>query len=313
MFARLALVASLFNLRVNYANFLGDIMPSLLFAKLVAVQLSKLNALKLGLQVRSGLTNQQFIPYFQPKVSASSGVVHGYEALARWQTNDGQILAPSYFIESIRRLGKFQVLFEQILDKSCAELTRLPKHLHLSINISPVQFDEPHLYENAVSIVESHSIDPQRIQLEILEDCSLDSHYYPVIERLREYGFSFAVDDFGKGNHTNLRMISDLAKHGMIDTLKIDQGLLNNQDHEELVQTIFVLAQKLRLKLVAEGIENYQQYRRLLNIQRQSILISPPDTLSIQGYFFSRPLSITDVQALQPNEFVARVQTGQEG
>jgi EAL domain-containing protein (putative c-di-GMP-specific phosphodiesterase class I) len=260
--------------------------------------------------VRSGLANQQFIPYFQPKVSADSGEVRGYEVLARWQTNDGQILAPSYFMESVRRLGKFQIMFEQILDKSCADLVGLPENLHLSINISPAQFDEPYLYDNATKIVESHGIDPKRIQLEILEDCFMDGHYYPVIERLHEYGFSFAVDDFGKGSYTNLRMISDLAKHGMIDTLKIDQDLLNNQDHEEIVQTIFVLAQKLRLKLVAEGIENYQQYRALLNIQQQSILPLPLDTLSIQGYFFSRPLSIEDAQALPSDEFAARVRRG---
>jgi EAL domain-containing protein (putative c-di-GMP-specific phosphodiesterase class I) len=265
----------------------------------------------LDLRVRSGLANQQFIPYFQPKVSAGSGEVRGYEVLARWQTNDGQILAPSYFMESVRRLGKFQILFEQILDKSCAELAGLPENLHLSINISPAQFDEPYLFDKATEIVESYNIDPKRIQLEILEDCFMDGHYYPVIERLHEYGFSFAVDDFGKGSYTNLRMISNLAKHGMIDTLKIDQDLLNNQDHEEIVQTIFVLAQKLRLKLVAEGIENYQQYRALLNIQQQSILPLPLDTLSIQGYFFSRPLSIEDAQALPSDEFAARVQVEQ--
>jgi EAL domain-containing protein (putative c-di-GMP-specific phosphodiesterase class I) len=263
----------------------------------------------LDLRVRAGLVNQQFIPYFQPKVSASAGQVLGYEVLARWQDKDGQLFAPGYFMESIRRLGKFQTLFEQILDKSCAELAKLPERLHLSVNISPSQFDEPLLYEHAVNIVDNHGIKPNRIQLEILEDCFMDGHYYPVIERLHQHGFSFAVDDFGKGSYTNLRMISDLAKHGMIDTLKIDQDLLNNQDHEEIVQTIFVLAQKLKLKLVAEGIENYQQFKALLNIQRQSILARPPVTLSIQGYFFSRPLSIEDVQTLPPAEFASRVKT----
>jgi EAL domain-containing protein (putative c-di-GMP-specific phosphodiesterase class I) len=187
------------------------------------------------------------------------------------------------------------------MDEACAQLAQWRRQglepPTLAVNLSPLQLQEgvTPLSQWLQPILETHSIRPGDLELEITESCLLPEsgiHVDGELERLRALGVSLAIDDFGTG-YSSLQVLHRLP----VQALKIDRSFVDNleQDHslQTIVRTILLLAQGLGLRTLAEGVETEFQVR----------MFTALGCSAFQGYHFSRPLDATATTALLQRRF----------
>ncbi|RHX87326.1 putative bifunctional diguanylate cyclase/phosphodiesterase [Leptospira stimsonii] len=253
--------------------------------------------LTLEKELRDALSKDQFLVVYQPKVNLKTGQIVGMEALVRWKHPNLGLVSPLQFIPLAEETGLIIPLGELVLRKACDDLQDWKKRgnpaFRVSVNLSPIQFRKKFLTETILRILEETNTDPQELELEITESAlagdpnlTLD-----VLNSLHRSGITLSLDDFGTG-YSSLSSLSQYPIH----TLKIDQsfvrGLSTDSSSESIVRTILALAESLSLTTVAEGIESEEQ-RRLLTAQGCEMG---------QGFLFSKPLSITDLEFLSKKE-----------
>ncbi len=160
-------------------------------------------------------------------------------------------------------------------------------YLTMALNISPVQFLDPHFLPFLLHAIEEHGVSPSQIELEVTESLMLNNlqHVSRDLTQLRQLGITISIDDFGTG-YSCLSYLKSLP----VDVLKIDRSFVNqlteDNPDESLVRTIAQLAKDIGLQCVAEGVENPFQVKRL-----QSFGVT-----SLQGYHFSRPVPATEIE-----------------
>jgi EAL domain-containing protein (putative c-di-GMP-specific phosphodiesterase class I) len=175
--------------------------------------------------------------------------------------------------------------------------------LNLAINVSARQFQEPAWVETIVEILQETGVDPGCLELELTEGSFMSNaeHVIKSLGQLRDAGVRLAIDDFGTG-FSSLEYLRRLP----LDTLKIDQSFVrdtSNFDGAVLVSSIVALAQKLRLRVVAEGVETQEQLRFLQRLgcdHMQGYLLSRP----LPGEQFRTILAYPDYQLTERNDFV---------
>jgi len=252
--------------------------------------------LELETDLRKGIEREEFRVHYQPLYRLNGDLVlHGFEALVRWEHPRRGLLAPAAFLEVAEESGLIVPLGEWVLKESCrqlAEWTKLPgvsETLSVNVNISDRQIHRPELTAAVFSAIDNSGLDRTRIALEITENLVMEhsSGAAEVLCALNEGGLALHLDDFGTG-YSSLSYLRRLPLH----CLKIDRSFISKIDNDRedmaVVQAIVMLAKSLGLTVTAEGIETQKQ----LDIVRQL------GCEYGQGYFFDKPLPAIEATEL---------------
>ncbi len=249
-------------------------------------------ALTLENKLRQALEKEEFVLHYQPKVDALTGRTYGVEALVRWASPELGLVPPMQFIPLMEETGLILQVGSWALAKAVADHRkwvemRLPAP-RIAVNVSAIQLRRADFVETLKAIV-AGGASAMGIDLELTETLVMEDIEDNVrkLNAARDLGASIAIDDFGTG-YSSLAYLARLP----VQTLKIDRSfvitMLENADTMSLVQTIISLAHSLRLKVVAEGVDDEAQARvlRLLRCDE------------MQGYLFSKPVPFEEMTAL---------------
>lgn len=243
--------------------------------------------------MRQALSDEQFVMYYQPIVNMQDQQIHKAEALIRWQHPDKGMISPGHFIplaeetQLIHQLGEFA--FQQTL-QTLSRLQQRHGAFQISLNVSPVQFNAKHTsLLNWQAQLSDANLQPEDVVIEITEGLMMqgEGRSQARLGQLIQQGFSVALDDFGTG-------YSSLAYLKQMDTdfIKIDKrfvdGIEHNEDDLVLCETMIMMAHQLGLKVIAEGIETATQHE----------LLKQAGCDYGQGYFYAKPMSKADLEAL---------------
>jgi diguanylate cyclase (GGDEF)-like protein len=236
---------------------------------------------QLEMDMRAGLSRDEFELYYQPQVDVATQSLCGMEALIRWRHPTQGLITPNRFIPLAEDTGLITALGDWILHTGCTEAVRWPPHVKIAINISPVQFRKSNLIDVILcSLVES-GLPPERLELEITEQVLLenDPEYLSTLHQLRNIGVSIALDDFGTG-YSSLGYL----KMFPFDKIKIDRSfageLLERSDCAAIVCAVINLGRALDIVTIAEGVETQAQFHAL----------HAAGVNQVQGYLFGRPM-----------------------
>jgi len=238
---------------------------------------------KLETELRQAVSEDRFVPLFQPKIDLKTGRISGCEALARWQLENGRLVSPSVFIELAEECGLIGKIGAQILYKSSKEAAKWARDgfpINLAVNVSPRQFEDENLAETILDALAKSGLSPRQLEIEITESLAIQQpdRVRDVLEPLRRLGIKLAMDDFGTG-HSNLAVLTQID----FDVFKIDRQFLTGTPHDEqsnaIVDMILSMANTLNMTIVGEGIETEEQAAFLTNRDcdiGQGFLYSPP-------------------------------------
>jgi diguanylate cyclase (GGDEF)-like protein len=242
--------------------------------------------------LRLALENGEINVVYQPQINIKSGKIHGVEALARWHNDILGNVSPVDFIRIAEDTGLIHEIGMFVLKKSLLDISNFNHNqdqpIAVSVNLSPKQLNDPHFIDKLVAAVTDRAIEHRLLTLEITENLLIEdfASISPILERLRDSGFNLSLDDFGTG-YSSLSYLSNLP----INEIKIDQSfvdkLLTSQESESLVKAIIAIGESYQLTVVAEGVETAEQLAQLSHYQCHIA----------QGYYFDRPLSISDLCA----------------
>ncbi|CAM4010750.1 putative bifunctional diguanylate cyclase/phosphodiesterase [Arcobacter cloacae] len=244
--------------------------------------------------MRQALIDNEYMLYYQPKVDLSNGKILGVEALIRWKNKDNGFISPNEFIPLAEENGFIKELGIWIVDEALNQYVKwrnLGIDISIAINISAKQFLDKDFEIKFIEKLEEKEINPSKINLEITEYILMDKSDYvqDILKILHNYGIKISLDDFGTGYSS----LSYLKKFP-IDYLKIDKAFLDDYESSSgkiFLETIVKMGQMLKMKVIAEGVEKQEQIDYLKSISCNEY----------QGYYFSKPLSSKDFEALYFN------------
>jgi len=235
--------------------------------------------------MRHGMERNEFVVFYQPLVSLSSGKIVGAEALLRWQHPTKGMMSPMKFIPLAEENGFIVTLGEFVLSSACCQLSKWHAEGFCDISVSVNIADRQFKYTNLLNIVKSnltkYNLEPKFLDLEITEGVLMDQveHANEVLQEFKLMGVKLSIDDFGTGYSS----LAHLKKFS-VDTLKIDRSFISDIpiDKEDIAITsaILQMAKVLGLSVVAEGVETKEQ---VLFLQQKECEI-------MQGFYFSKPV-----------------------
>ena len=245
---------------------------------------NSVNRLALVSDFHAALEQDELCLYYQPKVDVKSGRVIGAEALLRWQHPVHGFIPPDELIPLAEQTGLIKELTHWVLNsamRECAGWLRAGLELHVAVNLSMWDLQDPRLAEHVEQRLAEYGLGPEHLVLEITESAMMadPEHAIDTMNRLAGMGIQLAVDDFGTG-FSSLSYLKKLPIH----ELKIDKSFVMDMcrnDHDAvLVRSTIDLSHNLGLSVVAEGVED-QEIWDLLEILRCD---------KLQGYYISRPM-----------------------
>ncbi|MGN0399518.1 MAG: EAL domain-containing protein [Blautia sp.] len=240
-------------------------------------------------EIREALLEDRVEVFLQPIYSNREKSFTSAEALVRIRKRNGELMSPGVFIPVAEASGQILELGERVFEKVCGilketDVVKLGIH-YIEVNLSVIQCEKADLSERLISIVEKYQIDPGRINLEITETASVSARNTLLdnMKKLIEYGFTFSLDDFGKGE-SNLMYVVEMP----VSIVKLDYDLSKAFFHSEkarhVVRAVINMAHGMELKLVAEGIETEEEIEGM-NVEGIDY---------IQGFYYARPLPVTE-------------------
>ena len=236
-------------------------------------------------EITEGLANDEFEPFFQPKVEIATGRVIGAEALARWRHPQQGIVAPYAFIKPLEDIGKIDALMRIILRKSAAFCRAMHAAGHegtVAVNLSIKSLLDVRVADQITDIVRQQQVDPQWMVLEITESAATTDtgKVLENLARLRMKGFELAIDDYGTG-YSSLEQLTRIP----FTELKIDQSFVTHAGRKESAKVILAssldMARRLHIRAVAEGVETRANWDLLVQLQCDIA----------QGYYIAKPMS----------------------
>lgn len=241
-------------------------------------------------ELSQALERDQFELWYQPTWHAGEKTIHGFEALLRWRHPEQGVVLPNLFIPTLEQTGLIIPVGNWAIEAACRQLHFWTEQgfsqWTLSLNLSPIQFEQPDIFQIISSMLEKYSLSPSRLILEVTESTALKNldRSIELLNAFNHAGIVVSIDDFGTG-YSNLLMLSVLpAKE-----LKIDRSfvtsMLENEKSYKLVETIISIARTMEMNVVAEGIETEEQQTVLTRLGCDYL----------QGYLFSRPLPAEQV------------------
>jgi diguanylate cyclase (GGDEF)-like protein/PAS domain S-box-containing protein len=257
-----------------------------------ALQQEAENHMRLTRDLRGALAGQQFVVHYQPIIELATGHVHKAEALIRWQHPQRGLVLPDEFIHIAEETGLINEIGDWVFRQAAHQARHMRMNGHpafqIGVNKSPVQFHSDRDSFGAwLDYLQQLELPGSSVAVEITEGVLLDRDVTDRLLAMRDSGVQVALDDFGMGYSS----LSYLKKYD-IDYLKIDRSFVRDmtedQDDQILCEAIIVMAHKLGLKVVAEGVETMQQ-RDLLYAMNCDYA---------QGFLFSRPLPALEFERL---------------
>ncbi len=250
-----------------------------------SLNLADIHAFTLEQAFGSALAERQFVLHYQPQIRLDTQQVLGYEALVRWDHPEFGLLYPDRFIDLAERSGFIVELGWEVLRLACEALSgwhAQGRETRLAVNVSALQLRQADFAARLLSKLQQYAIAPQRLELEITETTILDPEGTAVahLHTLRDAGLGISLDDFGRG-YAGFAHLHSLP----LSKLKIDRSLIaplsNSHDDSPIVSSTIILAKRLGLEVVAEGVETREQV----------VCLKLAGCDIAQGYHFSRPLS----------------------
>jgi diguanylate cyclase (GGDEF)-like protein/PAS domain S-box-containing protein len=252
-----------------------------------AMHTRAVNRLKLEAELRQAIAEREFRVYYQPIVQLGTRQITGFEALLRWQHPEHGLISPDKFMSAAEDRGLLVATGQWVIQQACKQLrtwdNEIPgaRALNISVNVSARQLADAGFVSGLEATMRSAGVGPSRLHLEVTEgvaaaDAKLTS---TVFSTLKHLGVGAILDDFGTGNSSlsSLRQVP-------VEALKIDRSLVNemlaDREAAQTVDLIILLAHKLDLKVIAEGIESARQLDHLHQLGCDLG----------QGHFFSPPV-----------------------
>ncbi len=242
------------------------------------------NRLSIEVALRRALEREEFELYYQPRYGIDGERILSFEALLRWNDPDKGLVMPDDFIYIAEENGAIVPIGDWVIDCACRQLkqwqTEFDAELGMSVNLSPAQFLARDLVARVEQSMHASGIEPRTLELELTENALFKNVETGVriSRQLQALGLSLSIDDFGTG-YSSLQLLSRLP----VDTLKIDKSfvrdILHDGDAEMIVQSFILLGKNLRLKVVAEGVEELGQW----------LMLRERGCDEVQGYYFAEP------------------------
>jgi EAL domain-containing protein (putative c-di-GMP-specific phosphodiesterase class I) len=247
--------------------------------------------------LRHALDKQEFSLLFQPKINLNSGQITGVEVLLRWNQSELGEISPDIFIPIAEDCGLIVSIGHWVLLEACKQAKHwvdasLPA-LNIAVNISAMEFHKKNFVDGLRNILKSTELEAHYLELEITVSVLMSNaeSSKSLLYELKDIGVRLAVDDFGTG-YSSLSYLKQFP----LDVLKIDKSFVKDigaaGDSETIICAIISMGNSLKLKVIAEGVENAMQLEFLKsNLCEEG-----------QGYLFSRPLSANDFATLLAKE-----------
>jgi c-di-GMP-specific phosphodiesterase len=232
-----------------------------------------LSRLSMESDLRGAIGRGEIVPFYQPVVRLSTGAIAGFEALARWRHPRRGLIPPDDFLPMCEEMGLLVELGAHMMATAAFQLAdwrkahRAAGEISVSVNLSVGEIDRPNLVMDVARLIRDTGLPPGAFKLEITEsDIMRDpDSAAKVLGQLRSAGAALALDDFGTG-FSSLSYLSRLP----FDTLKIDRYFVrtmgSNEGSAKIVRSVVNLGRDLALEVVAEGVENAEVARALLEI-----------------------------------------------
>ena len=253
------------------------------------MQLTPSFYLKTEVDLYAALLEQQFVPYFQPRVNLEDGRLVGAEALVRWQHPNKGLLSPGDFLPVAKTAGLISRIDLQMLELTCRQIAYWrhtgPPDIVFSINVSEQLLKSGRLLSEIERALGAHGLEASCLEVEINEEVLMEDVASAIeeLQAVREHGVKVSIDDFGTGR-TALRWLHDLP----VDIMKIDQSfirdLANHPETQAVVKSVIQLGQGLGLEVVAEGIESSED----------EAVLKALHCATGQGYYYAKPMPATE-------------------
>jgi len=245
--------------------------------------------LLLDSELRRAIDNREFELYFQPKITMDNEQIQGLEALVRWNNERLGFVSPGEFIPYAEETGLIIPLSEVIIEKACEAVIQMQQYgwkIPVAINISSIHFKQQNFLDSIQAILERYNMPANNFEIEVTERTVMNSANETVskLVRLKQLGFKISIDDFGTGYSS----LSYLVRFPL-DCLKIDRSFIQHigslDEKQAVVDAIIQMSHRLKMKVVAEGVEQAQQVDILRKMNCDII----------QGYYYSKPLPLNDI------------------
>jgi diguanylate cyclase (GGDEF)-like protein len=244
----------------------------------------------------------EFELFYQPRIDTATGTTVAMEALLRWHHPRDGLVEPARFISLLEETGLIIPVGEWVLREACRQLKVWHgdgmNRLRISVNISSRQFSAGTLVDDVAAVLADTGLPPQSLELEVTETLLVDNAEVALetLTRLKEIGVCLSIDDFGSG-YSSLNYLKQFP----VDYLKIDRHFVVDSEYDEkgaaIATAITMLAESLRIKVVAEGVEN----------QRQFDFMTAHYCDEMQGFLFSRPRPAREIKAWLTSQASAKV------
>jgi diguanylate cyclase (GGDEF)-like protein len=240
----------------------------------------------LEMDLRAALKNEELKVFFQPLIGTRDHDITGFEALLRWQHPRRGLVPPGDFIECAEQWGLIGKIGEWVLGEACKQAASWPAPLTVAVNLSPNQFTSGDLVGQVERALKDSGLAPSRLELEITEGLLLHdtARTMEQLTALKALGVKIAMDDFGTG-YSSLAYLWRFP----FDKIKLDRSFVaemsDNAAITDIVRTITLLGQTLKLQVTAEGVETADQVRMLGEMHCDHF----------QGFLFGRPMPVGDI------------------
>jgi len=245
---------------------------------------------ELAFELRRALAQQELRVYYQPVHDLRSSRLIGVEALVRWQHPQRGLVSPAEFIPIAERTGLIAEIDAWVMQQACLQMCQWQQAgvvlSFVAVNVSSRLFARRELYQQVAQVLNDTGLEPAFLELEVTESAVMEDPEVALeqMHRLRELGIRLAIDDFGTGYSSLLRL-----KRLPVQKLKIDQGFVAglpwDDDDVAIVRVIIALARSMGMQVHAEGIEQVEQAKFLLE---QECDLG-------QGYWFGRPAPAREI------------------
>ncbi len=273
--------------------------------------------LSLAGSLRAAIADGEIVLFFQPKAELTSGKIVGVEALARWQHPRLGLIGPSEFVPIAEQTGLIGPLTSHVLEQALRQVRRWSEQgeeLSVAVNLSARSFLDAQLAVEIPRLLEATGVDARLLELEITESMLMidPARAKATLERLSAIGLSLSVDDFGTG-YSSLANLKRLP----VDGIKIDKSFVIDMPHDAsdaaIVRSTIDLAHNLGLRVVAEGVESHEAWRRLEDLGcdlAQGFHVSRPVPAEAMTRLLVERRAAAEAEAAEPQPYPFRVVHG---
>lgn len=257
-----------------------------------SLRLKMLREAEITSEMQQALLEKQFQIYLQPQVNHKTGELTGCEALVRWVHPDKGMISPGDFIPVFEKTGFITRLDRFVWEEACRVIADWKKRgrrvIPISVNISRIDILELDLISIFQEMMQKYDITTDELRLEITESAYVEqgNEILDVVGQLRDKNFIVEMDDFGSG-YSSLNTLKDVP----VDVLKLDLRFLSGGENDRgniILESVVDMANRLKLAIVAEGVETKPQADFLNNLGCETI----------QGYLYSKPIPVQEFEKM---------------